>query len=70
MTARQIIQEIEALSPEGRREVLASLQDRFKEEKASYKASSVVRYLDSETARPLIKEILSEHADLFRKLAQ
>jgi hypothetical protein len=70
MTARQIIQEIETLSTEERREVLASLQERVKEEGASYKASSVVRYLDSETARPMIKEILTEHADLFRKLAQ
>ncbi len=71
MTARQIIQEIEALHPEEQREVLSSLQDRLKDETATYGASKfVVRYLDHEAARPMIKEILNEHAELFRKLSQ
>jgi len=71
MTARQIIQEIEALPAEQQREVLASLQDRLKDETATYSASkSGVRYLDREAARPMIKEILAEHAELFQKLSQ
>ena len=71
MTARQIIQEIEALPPEEQREVLSSLQDRLKDEAATYGISkSGVRYLDHAAARPMIKEILTEHAELFRKLSQ
>jgi len=71
MTARQIIQEIEALPAEEQREVLSSLQERLKDEEATYGTSApVVRYLDHEAARPMIKEILTEHAELFRKLSQ
>ena len=73
MTAIQIIQEIETLPLEEQRAVFVSLQERLKGEKAISTAASTstgVRYLDRETARPLIKEILTEHADLFRKLAQ
>ena len=67
MTVRQIIQEIEALPAEEQREVLLHL----KEKGAEYSGSAVpVRHLDRETARPMIKEILTEHAELFRKLAQ
>ncbi len=69
MTVRQIIQEIEALSPEDRKEVGAFL---FSENRpASVAASSDgVRYLDREAAKPLIKEILTEHSELFQKLAK
>jgi hypothetical protein len=71
MTARQIIQEIEALPAAEQQEVFVSLQERLKAETAAVPApSSNVRYLDPETAKPLIKEILTEHAELFRKLAQ
>jgi hypothetical protein len=71
MTVRQIIQEIEALSVEQRREVLDFLQKRIKDEPATYGASKTeVRYLDHEVARPMIREILTEHAELFRKLSQ
>jgi len=73
VTAIQIIQEIETLPLEEQRAVFVSLQERLKGEKAISTAASTstgVRYLDRETARPLIKEILTEHADLFRKLAQ
>ncbi len=71
MTARQIIQEIEALSAEEQREVLSSLRDRFKDDSATYgTAAPTVRYLDHEAARPMIKEILTEHSELFRKLSQ
>ena len=70
MTARQIIQEIETLPFEEQREVFASLESRLKDRGAVTSTSSGVRYLDAEAARPMIKEILSEHAELFRKLAQ
>ncbi len=70
MTARQIIQEIETLPFEEQREVFASLELRLKDKETSASTPGNVRYLDPETARPMIKEILSEHAELFRKLAQ
>jgi hypothetical protein len=72
MTARQIIQEIETLPAKDQREVLSSLQVLIKESDSTPAASTSgsVRYLDAEAARPMIKEILSEHAELFRKLAQ
>jgi hypothetical protein len=65
MTARQIIQEFEALPVQEQEEVLLH----FKGKESSNSGASVVRYLDRETAKPMIKEILSEHAELFRKLS-
>ncbi len=72
VTVRQIIQEIEKLSPEERQEVRAFVQRHMKEDAPAYRSSTstTVRYMDVETARPLIKEILTEHSELFRKLAQ
>jgi len=72
VTAIQIIREIEALPPEEQCKVFISLQEHLKAEKAALptSASSSVHYLDQEKARPMIKEILTEHAELFRKLAQ
>jgi hypothetical protein len=70
VTTRQIIQEIETLPFEEQREVFASLELRMKNKEAAASTSGSVRYLDAETARPMIKEILTEHAELFRKLAQ
>jgi hypothetical protein len=67
MTAIQIIREIEALPAEEQREVLRHFKDR---EVTEAGAAPVVRYLDLETARPMIKDILTEHAKLFRKLSQ
>jgi len=69
MTVRQIIQEIDALPSEEQRAVFVSLQERMKATPA-VSGANVVRYLDQETARPMIKEILAEHPELFRKLAQ
>jgi hypothetical protein len=68
MTARQIIQEIEALPPEEQQEVLVSMQDRLN--RGRVPRSTAIRYLDPEKVQPLIEEILTEHAELFRKLAQ
>ena len=71
MTARQIIQEIEALPPEEKREVLASLQNRLKEETAIYGAAkSAVHYLDHDEALRVADRIFTERAELFQKLAQ
>jgi len=67
MTVRQIIQEIEALPAEEQREVLLHLREKSPEYSGS---ATPVRYLDHETARPMIKEILTEHSELFRKLSQ
>ena len=64
MTARQILQEIESLPVAEQQEVFISLQERLRVEE------SKVRYLAPEAAKPLIKEILTEHSELFRKLAQ
>ena len=68
MTVRQIMQEIETLPQAEKREVFVSLQEHLKDDVAS--TSGSVRYMSVETARPLIKEILTEHSELFRKLAQ
>jgi hypothetical protein len=72
MTIRQIIQEIEKLSPAERREVLALMQQHVKEVGPEYGASAApaMRFMEVDAARPLIKEILTEHSELFRKLAQ
>jgi hypothetical protein len=67
MTAIQIIHEIEALPDEEQREVFLHFKDKETEISGS---STGVRYLSLEAARPMIKEILTEHAELFRKLAQ
>ncbi len=62
MTVRvkQLMQEIDALSAEERKELTASL--RTHEDSPTY--------LTPEAARPMIKEMLEEHSELFKKLAQ
>ena len=67
MTVREVISEIEAMPPSDRQRVLLHFRDKPLAESTS---DTGIRILDQETARPLIKEILNEHADLFRKLAQ
>jgi hypothetical protein len=68
MTVRQIIQEIETLSPEEQREVLL----RFKEKSPEYSntVTPTIRYVSKEEAKRISKDIFDEYADLFRKLAQ
>lgn len=67
MTARQIIQEIQALPPEEQREVLLHL----KEKSAEYSRSApAIRYVSKEEAKLVSEGIFDEYADLFRKLAQ
>jgi hypothetical protein len=70
MTARQIIQEIEALPATEQHEIFVSLQQRLAAATASDSSSKPALYLSPEAAEPLVKEILTEHAELFRKLAQ
>jgi len=60
---RDILKEIEALSAEERKELEASLRPTSINE-------SEPKYLSREAAKPLIKEMLEEHSELFRKLAQ
>ncbi len=67
MTVREVISEIEAMPPSDRQRVLLHFKD---EPFAESTSDTDIRFLDRETACPLIKEILNEHADLFRKLAQ
>jgi hypothetical protein len=67
MTARQVIQEIQELPPQELEQVLVYLQDQLEKAK---KAPGSISYLEREKARPLIREMLAEHPELFRKLAQ
>ncbi len=60
---RQLIKEIQALSADERRELEASMQP-------GTVAEPGPSYLSREAAQPLIKEMLQEHSELFRKLAQ
>ncbi len=60
---RQLINDIKALSADERKELEASLQ-------VDAADGLGVTYLSREAAQPLIKEMLQEHSELFRKLAQ
>jgi hypothetical protein len=60
---RQLIQEITELSPAERQELESSLHP-------DVTAPSEPRYLDRAAAQPMIKEMLTDHSELFRKLAQ
>jgi hypothetical protein len=60
---RQLIQEIAERSPAERQELESSLHPEVA-------TPAEPRYLDRATAQPMIKEILTEHSELFRKLAQ
>lgn len=63
MTARQIIQEIEMLTPEERLEV----QSYFLKDASS---ASGVRYADQDKALAVADKIFTERAELFKKLAE
>jgi hypothetical protein len=67
MTVRQIIQEIEALPAEGRREVLSSLQERVESKTSD---ASKVTFADHNEAMRIADRIFTERAELFQKLAQ
>jgi hypothetical protein len=60
---RQLIDEIKALSADERKELDASLQSGSVNEDGT-------TYLSREAAQPMIKEMLKEHSELFRKLAE
>jgi hypothetical protein len=64
MTVREVIDEIEALPPAQQRQVFLHLQE------GASNSSSQIKYIDYEEARPVIEKILTEHSELFRKLAQ
>jgi hypothetical protein len=60
---RDILKEIEALSAEERKELELSLH-------GGPAQGTGPKYLSREEAAPLIKEMLTDHSELFRKLAQ
>lgn len=68
MTARQIIQEIEALPAKEQREVLLHLKEKSAEYSGS--AAPAIHYVSKEEAKRISEGIFDEYADLFRKLAQ
>jgi hypothetical protein len=67
MTARQIIEEIEALPAEEQREVFVSLQERLENNDSSVEK---VTYVDQDKAMLIAERIFTERAELFQKLAQ
>lgn len=64
MSARDIIREIEALAPEERRVVRDYLLG------AETEKPREIRRMDDSTADAAAARIFTEHAELFRKLAQ
>ena len=64
MSARDVIRQIEALSPEEQREVKEYL---LREEGASYQS---VRRMELKDAALASERVFTEHSELFRKLAQ
>jgi hypothetical protein len=63
MTVRQIMQEIETLSPAEQIEIKALL---LQEEQGP----GVIRYVDQDKALAVADKIFAERAELFQKLAQ
>ena len=63
MTARQIIREIETLSPEEKSEIKAFLSDQEQ-------ATGAVQFADQDKAMAIADKIFTERAELFQKLAQ
>jgi len=67
MTARQIIQEIEALPAEEQREVLSTLQERVENYPSTV---AKITFADHDEALRVADRIFKERAELFQKLAQ
>ena len=67
MTVDQIIREIETLSQEEQREILSWLQNRIEKLETT---PAKITYADRNEARKIADQILTEHAELFKKLAQ
>jgi hypothetical protein len=63
MTARQIIHEIETLSPEEKLEIKAFLLH-------GESGAGVIQYADRDKAMAIADKIFTERAELFQKLAQ
>ena len=70
MTSAEIIEQIEALSPEEQREVSRFLRELARTDATSSAGRPAVRYATDEQARVAGEEILEKHAELFRKLAE
>ena len=67
MSAAEIIEQIKALPPEERQQVLSFV--RAVEEEESSESPSV-RYADDRTFDAAVERVFEQHADLFKKLAE
>jgi len=67
MSAIQVIDEIKGLPREEQEAIIAFVQ-KLKEELASQ--PSQVRYMSPAKAKAISEKVFTEHAELFRKLAQ
>ena len=67
MSAGQVIDEIKNLSREEQELVIAFVQ-KLQQDLSSQPAD--VRYMDPAKAKAISEKVFSEHAELFRKLAQ
>ena len=68
MSVAEIIKQIEKLSPQEQERVFAFVKSLL--ETDALHDGPTVRYMDAQKARAVSAEIFSEHAELFRKLAQ
>jgi hypothetical protein len=67
MSAAEIIEQIKALSPEERQEVVSFIRTAENDEPA---ATSTVRYMDDRTFDAVAERVFERHAELFKKLAE
>lgn len=67
MSATQVIDEIKNL-PRNEQEVVIAFVETLRAERSAETAE--VRYMDAAKAKTISGKIFSEHAELFRKLAQ
>ena len=67
MSAAEIIEQIEKLSPEEQEQIFAFVKSLL--ETDVLHDEPTVRYMDAQKAKTVSAEIFSEHAELFRKLA-
>jgi len=67
MSAAEIIEQIKALSPEERSEVIAFVRST---ENDDAKTDGAVRYSDDESFEAVADRVFEKHAELFKKLAE
>ena len=67
MSAAEIIEQIKALPPEERREVVAFVQST---ENGTANSGGTVRYVDDSQFESVVDRVFEKHAELFKKLAE